>query len=119
MAIPVSSSARSTEKQSSKFLDNCGLPPRARLHPVNSSASLTKVATRQIAGAFSQLEKARLVAKLKAEPQAKPMASAKAARATPRRCLTPSPWRRTWARGLSYRKIAAELATQGHVTRTG
>jgi DNA invertase Pin-like site-specific DNA recombinase len=81
-----------------------------------------KIAMRQIAGAFSQLEKARLVAKLKAARDRKREASGKCegrksyAEAMPG---TVAMAKELEARGLSYRKIAAELATQGHVTRTG
>jgi DNA invertase Pin-like site-specific DNA recombinase len=80
-----------------------------------------KIAMRQIAGAFSQLEKAHLVAKLKAARDRKREASGKCegrksyAEAMPG---TVAMAKELEARGLSYRKIAAELAAQGHVTRT-
>jgi hypothetical protein len=50
-----------------------------------------KVATRQIAGSFAQLEKARLVAKLKAARDRKreTYGNVRAARATLRQCRTP------------------------------
>jgi DNA invertase Pin-like site-specific DNA recombinase len=81
-----------------------------------------KVAMRQIAGAFSQLEKARLVAKLKAARDRKREANGKCegrksyAEGLPDTVALANELQ---ARGLSYRKIAAELAAQGHVTRTG
>jgi DNA invertase Pin-like site-specific DNA recombinase len=81
-----------------------------------------KVAMRQIAGAFSQLEKARLVAKLRAARERKKAETGKCggrktyAEARPD---TVALARQLHGAGLSYRKIAAELATQGHVTRSG
>jgi DNA invertase Pin-like site-specific DNA recombinase len=53
------------------------------------------VLMRQIAGTFAQLEKARLVAKLKAarDASARRTASAKVGRVTLRQCRRPSPWR--------------------------
>jgi DNA invertase Pin-like site-specific DNA recombinase len=81
-----------------------------------------KVAMRQIAGSFSQLEKARLVAKLKAARDRKREANGKCegrksyAEAMPE---TVALAKLLASEGLSYRKISAELAAQGHVTRTG
>ena len=81
-----------------------------------------KVAMRQIAGTFAQLEKARLVAKLKAARDGK------------RRAIGKCEGRKTYAEsmpetvalavqlhaaGMSYRKISAELASRGHVTGSG
>jgi DNA invertase Pin-like site-specific DNA recombinase len=80
-----------------------------------------KVAMRQIAGAFSQLEKARLVAKLKAARDRKREANGKCegrksyAEAMPE---TVALAKQLVAEGLSYRKISAKLAELGHVTRT-
>jgi DNA invertase Pin-like site-specific DNA recombinase len=77
-----------------------------------------KVAMRQIAGAFSQLEKARLVAKLKAarEAQGKLGGRKGYAEAMPE---TVALAKQLHADGMSYRKISAALAAQGHVTGTG
>jgi DNA invertase Pin-like site-specific DNA recombinase len=81
-----------------------------------------KVAMRQIAGAFSQLEKARLVAKLKAARDRKREAKGKCegrksyAESAPE---TVALAQDLSAQGLSYRKIAAALAARGHVTGGG
>jgi DNA invertase Pin-like site-specific DNA recombinase len=77
-----------------------------------------KVAMRQIAGAFSQLEKARLVAKLKAAREAQNKLGGRKgyAEAMPE---TVALARQLHAEGLSYRKISAALAEQGHVTANG
>jgi DNA invertase Pin-like site-specific DNA recombinase len=81
-----------------------------------------KIAMRQIAGSFSQLEKARLVAKLKAARDRKRKANGKCegrksyAEGVPK---TVALAKQLHGAGLSYRKIAAELAAQGHMTRTG
>jgi DNA invertase Pin-like site-specific DNA recombinase len=81
-----------------------------------------KVAMRQIAGAFAQLEKARLVAKLKAARDRKREANGKCegrksyAEGMPE---TVALAKALHAQGLSYRKISRELAARGHVTRTG
>jgi DNA invertase Pin-like site-specific DNA recombinase len=81
-----------------------------------------KVAMRQIAGAFSQLEKARLVAKLEAARDRKREAAGKC---EGRKSYAESPpdtvalAKQLHAAGLSYRKISAQLAAQGHVTSTG
>src|SRR5215472_12803862 len=77
-----------------------------------------KVAMRQIAGAFSQLEKARLVAKLKAarEAQGKLGGRKGYAEAMPE---TVALAKQLHAEGLSYRKISAALAERGHVTGSG
>ncbi len=78
-----------------------------------------KVAMRQIAGSFAQLEKARLVAKLKAARDRKREASGKCegrrsyAEAMPE---TVALAKRLHAEGLSYRKISTALAVQGHMT---
>jgi hypothetical protein len=80
------------------------------------------VAMRQIAGAFSQLEKARLVAKLRAARERKRGANGKCegrksyAEAVPETVALAQQLHR---QGLSYRKISAELLSRGHVTRTG
>jgi DNA invertase Pin-like site-specific DNA recombinase len=81
-----------------------------------------KVAMRQITGAFAQLEKARLVAKLKAARERtrekmgkcegrKSYAEAKPEMVELARVLD--------GKRLSLRKISAELAAQGHVTAKG
>jgi DNA invertase Pin-like site-specific DNA recombinase len=81
-----------------------------------------KVAMRQIAGAFSQLEKARLVAKLRAARERKREANGKCegrksyVEAVPETVALAKELHRE---GLSYRKISAALAAQGHLTRTG
>jgi DNA invertase Pin-like site-specific DNA recombinase len=81
-----------------------------------------KVAMRQIAGTFAQLEKARLVAKLKAARDRKRAADGKCegrkgyAEAMPDAVVLAKQFR---ASGLSYRKIAAELAARGHLTGRG
>jgi len=81
-----------------------------------------KIAMRQITGAFAQLEKARLVAKLKAARDRKKAETGKCG------------GRRSYAearpdvvalakelngQGMSYRKISAELASRGLLTATG
>jgi DNA invertase Pin-like site-specific DNA recombinase len=81
-----------------------------------------KVAMRQIAGAFSQLEKARLVAKLRAARERKKAMTGKCggrrsyAEARPG---TVDLAKKLHADGLSYRKISAALAARGHVTSGG
>ena len=81
-----------------------------------------KVAMRQIAGTFAQLEKARLVAKLKAARDRKRASHGKCegrkgyTEAMPE---TVALAKQLQAGGLSYRKIAAELAVRGHVTGSG
>jgi DNA invertase Pin-like site-specific DNA recombinase len=81
-----------------------------------------KVAMRQIAGAFSQLEKSRLVAKLRAARDRKKDETGKCggrhsyAEAQPD---TVALAHKLHAQGLSYRKISAALAAQGHVTSGG
>jgi DNA invertase Pin-like site-specific DNA recombinase len=81
-----------------------------------------KVAMRQIAGTFAQLEKARLVAKLKAARDRKREAVGKCegrksyAEAVPETVALAKELHRN---GLSYRKISATLAARGHLTRTG
>jgi hypothetical protein len=73
---------------------------------------------RQIAGAFSQLEKARLVAKLRAAREAQNnLGGRKAyAEAIPETVALAG---QLHAEGLSYRKISAALAERGHVTANG
>jgi DNA invertase Pin-like site-specific DNA recombinase len=81
-----------------------------------------KVAMRQIAGAFAQLEKARLVAKLKAARDRKIAAGEKCGGRrsySESRPDTVALAKELHGKGLSYRKIAAALAEQGHVTGTG
>jgi DNA invertase Pin-like site-specific DNA recombinase len=81
-----------------------------------------KVAMRQIAGSFAQLEKARLVAKLKAARDRKREAHGKCegrkgySEAVPE---TVALAKQLQAVGLSYRKLAAELAARGHLTGSG
>jgi DNA invertase Pin-like site-specific DNA recombinase len=81
-----------------------------------------KVAMRQIAGTFAQLEKARLVARLKAARDRKREAHGKCegrkgyAEAMPE---TVALAKQLQTDGLSYRKIAAELAARGHLTGGG
>jgi hypothetical protein len=81
-----------------------------------------KVAMRQIAGTFAQLEKARLVAKLRAARDRKREATGRCegrksyAIAMPATVMLAKELRSS---GMSYRKIAAELATRGHVTGSG
>jgi hypothetical protein len=81
-----------------------------------------KVEMRQIAGTYAQLEKARLVAKLKAARDRKRAAHGKCegrkgyTEAMPE---TVALAKQLQAGGLSYRKIAAELAVRGHVTGSG
>jgi DNA invertase Pin-like site-specific DNA recombinase len=81
-----------------------------------------KVAMRQIAGTFAQLEKARLVAKLRAARDRKRDATGRCegrksyAEAMP---ATVALAKELHTAGLSYRKIAAELAARGHVTGSG
>jgi DNA invertase Pin-like site-specific DNA recombinase len=81
-----------------------------------------KVAMRQIAGAFSQLEKARLVAKLKAAREQKKAKLGKCegrkgyAEAMPE---TVALAKQLHGEGMSYRKISVALAERGHVTAGG
>jgi DNA invertase Pin-like site-specific DNA recombinase len=81
-----------------------------------------KVAYRQMAGMFAQLEKSRLVAKLKAARDRKREATGRCegrksyADSMP---ATVALAKQLHADGLSYRKISAELAVQGHVTGSG
>ena len=77
-----------------------------------------RVMMRQIAGAFAVYEKRRLVRKLReARERIGKLGGRKPyAQAMPE---TVALAKELHDRGLSYRKIAAELATQGHVTRTG
>ena len=95
------------------------LPSR---HSITSSASNCIVLGTVSPSAFAQLEKARLVAKLKAARDRKREATGKCegrkgyAEGMPE---TVALAKELHAQGLSYRKISAELAAQGHVTRTG
>jgi DNA invertase Pin-like site-specific DNA recombinase len=81
-----------------------------------------KAAMRQIVGAFSQLEKARLVAKLRVARERKKAETGKCggrhsyAEGMPE---TVALTKQLHADGLSYRKISAELASRGHTTGTG
>jgi DNA invertase Pin-like site-specific DNA recombinase len=77
-----------------------------------------RVMMRQIAGAFAEYEKRRLVRKLReARERTGKLGGRKPfAQAMPE---TVAVAKELHVRGLSYRKIAAELAAQGHVTRTG
>ena len=81
-----------------------------------------KVAMCQIAGAFAQLEKARLVAKLKA---ARDHMKTKTGKCEGRKGYaekmpdTVAAAKQLHAAGMSYRKISAALAEQGHVTGGG
>ena len=77
-----------------------------------------RVMMRQIAGAFAEYEKRRLVRKLReARERTGKLGGRKPyAQAMPQ---TVAVAKELHDRGLSYRKIAAELAAQGHVTRTG
>jgi DNA invertase Pin-like site-specific DNA recombinase len=81
-----------------------------------------KVAMRQIAGTFAQLEKARLVAKLRAARERKKEVGGKASGRKSygeARPDTVALVKELHANGLSYRKIAVELASRGHVTGSG
>jgi DNA invertase Pin-like site-specific DNA recombinase len=81
-----------------------------------------KVAMRQIAGAFAQLEKARLVAKLKAARERRREEAGKCegrksyAEAKPEMVKLA---RDLAGKRLSLRKVSAELARRGHVTAKG
>lgn len=78
-----------------------------------------KVAMRQIAGAFAQLEKARLVAKLRVARERKREAAGRCegrksyAEAKPETVALAKQLR---SQGLSLRGISAALASQGHLT---
>jgi DNA invertase Pin-like site-specific DNA recombinase len=74
-----------------------------------------KVAMRQIAGAFAQLEKARLVVKLRqARERSGKLGGRKSyAEARPE---TVALAKQLQAAGMSYRKISAALAAEGHLT---
>lgn len=81
-----------------------------------------RVAMRQIAGAFSQLEKSRLVAKLRAARERKRESTGHCegrksyAESVPE---TVALAKRMHSDGMSYRAISAALAEQGHVTGHG
>jgi DNA invertase Pin-like site-specific DNA recombinase len=89
---------------------------------LTNTTDAMKVAMRQIAGAFSQLEKARLVAKLRVARERKRAETGKCegrrsyAAAVPQ---TVALAKQLHADGLSYRKIATALQQQGHVTGSG
>jgi DNA invertase Pin-like site-specific DNA recombinase len=89
---------------------------------LTSTNDPTKVAMRQIAGAFSQLEKARLVVKLKA---AREQQKEKHGKSEGRKCYaeampeTVALAKRLHADGLSFRRISAALAAQRHTTGSG
>jgi DNA invertase Pin-like site-specific DNA recombinase len=82
----------------------------------------SRVMMRQIAGSFAQYEKARLVRKLR---EARDRKKAETGKCGGRRSYvetrpdTVALVKQLHAGGLSYRKIAAELATRGHVTGSG
>ena len=85
-----------------------------------------KIAMRQIAGAFAQLEKARLVGKLAAARKRKREATGKCegrkshAEARPDVvALVRQMRRKTKAGRMSLRAISADLATQGHLNERG
>jgi DNA invertase Pin-like site-specific DNA recombinase len=79
-----------------------------------------KVAMRQIAGVFAQLEKARLVAKLKAARDRKKAETGKCSGRKSLAELRPDTVRLARSmRGQSLRKISAALAAEGHFTPTG
>lgn len=81
-----------------------------------------KVAMRQIAGAFAQLEKARLVAKLRGARERK---RAKTGKCEGRKSIAEkrpevaATARRLKDGGLSLREVSAELAQLGHTTPSG
>jgi DNA invertase Pin-like site-specific DNA recombinase len=86
-----------------------------------------KIAMRQIAGAFAQLEKARLVGKLRAARERKRATGAKVegrknyAELSPAAVALAKRLHRYPINGhrRSLREVAAELASAGHVTRSG
>jgi DNA invertase Pin-like site-specific DNA recombinase len=84
-----------------------------------------KVAMRQIAGAFAQLEKARLVAKLRAARERKRAKGQKVEgrkswlERNPEAVRAAKELQGAGVRPVSLRKIAAELAKQGHRAKNG
>jgi len=82
----------------------------------------SRITMRQIAGSFAQYEKARLVKKLRDARERKRAETGKCggrksyAEARP---YTVALAKQLQSEGLSYRKIAAELAVRGHVTGSG
>jgi DNA invertase Pin-like site-specific DNA recombinase len=81
-----------------------------------------KVAMRQIAGAFAQLEKSRLVRKLREARQRKREEKGKCEGRKSYAELRPEVValaRQLHSAGMSLRKISAELAAQGHLTAGG
>jgi DNA invertase Pin-like site-specific DNA recombinase len=82
----------------------------------------SRVMMRQIAGSFAQYEKARLVRKLR---EARDRKKAETGKCGGRRSYaearpdTVALVKQLHAGGLSYRKIAAELASRGHLTGSG
>jgi DNA invertase Pin-like site-specific DNA recombinase len=89
---------------------------------LTDSSDPSRKMMRQIAGSFAEYEKARLVAKLRAARDRKREATGRCegrksyAAAMP---ATVALAKELHSAGLSYRKIAAELATRGHVTGSG
>ena len=81
-----------------------------------------RIMMRQIAGSFAQYEKARLVRKLR---EARDRKRAETGRCEGRKSYaearpeTVALVKQLEAEGLSYRKIATELAARGHVTSGG
>jgi DNA invertase Pin-like site-specific DNA recombinase len=94
---------------------------------LTNTADPFKVAMRQIAGAFAQLEKARLVAKLKAARDRKRGAGEKVegrksyAELNPEAVALARKLHRYPVNGRhrSLREVSGELAAAGHVTRSG
>ncbi len=81
-----------------------------------------KVAMRQIAGTFAQLEKARLVAKLKAARDRKREETGKCGGRksyTEARPATVALAKRLRAAGLTFREIPEAMAAEGHLTAKG
>ena len=82
----------------------------------------TAVLIRQVLGAVAQFEKTSLVAKLKAARDRKKAETGKCGGRKPYAEARPEAFAMAMAlsaRRLSYRKISAELAGQGHVTANG
>jgi DNA invertase Pin-like site-specific DNA recombinase len=81
----------------------------------------TAVLVRQVLGAIAQFEKANLVAKLKAARDRKRKATGRCEGNKPLSETRPEvvELARELSRTMSYRKLSAELAARGHVTRSG
>jgi DNA invertase Pin-like site-specific DNA recombinase len=82
----------------------------------------SRIMMRQIAGSFAQYEKARLVKKLRDARDRKRAETGKCGGRRPYAEAQPdavSLAKQLRVDGLSYRKIAAELAARGHVTGSG